>query len=305
MIYKVKEFFPQEFEHLREGLVIFTYIHSNSNPALTDAFLRSKVVGISYEDIQEEDGSFPLLRPMSEIAGRGGMIMALQHCQKIHQGSGLMLARVHGVRTPEITVIGAGASGLGAAEIAAGLGNKVTILDVDLKALEHAKHVLPPNVELLYSNRENLAECLRRCDVLVNCILWPKWRKDHLVSRQMLRSMKPQSLVVDVSCDEAGAIETCRPTSHDNPVYVEEGITHYCVDNIPAAFPQTATQSLCNATLPYALEIAAKGVQAALRENAALRRGLCFYFGELTLAETAKKQNRPCKTPEEVLGIGC
>jgi len=303
MIYKVKEFLPEEFKYLREGLVILTYIHSNAFRTQTDAFIEKKVVGIAYEDIEDEDGNFPLLRPMSEIAGKGGFIMATQYAQRLYDGNGLMLARVHGVRTPEVTIIGAGAAGLGAAEIAVNLGNKVAILDINLESLERAKHILPPNVELLHSNKENLANCLKRSDVLVNCILWPKWRKDHLVTREMLGSMKPGSLIIDVSCDEAGAIETCRATSHDDPVYVEEGIMHYCVDNIPAAFPQTSTHSLCNATLPYALEIANKGFEKALKENICLRKGLSFYFGDLTLEETGRKQERPYKRPEEVLGI--
>jgi alanine dehydrogenase len=303
MIYKVKEFLPEEFKYLREGMVVFTYIHSNAFREQTDAFIRSKVVGISYEDIEDEAGNFPLLKPMSEIAGKGGMLMGLQYAQKINGGNGVMLARVHGVRTPEITIIGAGVAGLGAAEIASNLGNKVIILDIDLDRLEKAKQILPPNVELLYSNAKNLEASLMRSDVLVNCILWPKWRKDHLVNREMLRMMKSNALIVDVSCDEGGAIETCRATSHDNPVYVEEGIMHYCVDNIPAAFPQTSTYSLCNATLPYALEIADKGYKKALMENKCLRKGLSFYFGELTLEETGRKQNRPYKTPEEVLYI--
>ncbi|MEG0371730.1 MAG: alanine dehydrogenase [Clostridium sp.] len=303
MIYKVKEFLPEEFKYLREGMIIFTYIHSNAFRSETDAFLESRVVGISYEDIEDKNGKMPLLKPMSEIAGKGGFLMAMQYTQKINGGNGLLLSRVHGVRTPEVTIIGAGVAGLGAAEIASSLGNKVTILGTNLDNLERKKHILPPNVELLYSNKENLLMCLKRSDVIVNCILWPKDREDHLITRDMLKSMKKGTLIVDVSCDEGGAIETCRATSHDNPVYFEEGIMHYCVDNIPAAFPQTATYALCNATLPYALEIANKGYEIALRENKYLRKGLCFYFGELTLEETGKKQNRGYKTPEQVLNM--
>lgn len=303
MIYKVKEFLPGEFKYLREGLIILTYIHSNAHRDQTDAFLEKKVIGISYEDIEDEAGGFPLLKPMSEIAGKGGFLMACQYCQRLYNGNGLLLARVHGVRTPEITIIGAGNAGLGAAELAAGFENKVTILDNNLRSLEKAKDCLPSNVELLYSDEKNLIECLKRTDVLMNCILWPKWRKDHLVTREMLKLMKSGALIVDVACDDEGAIETCRSTSHDDPIYVEEGITHYCVDNIPAAFPQTSTISLCNATLPYALKLADKGCVEALKQDRFLRKGLSFYLGELTLEETGKKQNRPYKSPEEVLGI--
>lgn len=303
MIYKVKEFLPGEFKYLREGLIVLTYIHSNAHRDQTDAFLESKVIGISYEDIEDEEGGFPLLKPMSEIAGKGGFLMACQYCQRLYDGNGLLLARVHGVRTPEITIIGAGNAGFGAAELAASFGNKVALLDNNLENLEKAKGLLPSNVELLYSDEKNLVECLKRTDVLMNCILWPKWRKDHLVTREMLKLMKRSSLIVDVACDDEGAIETCRSTSHQDPIYTEEGITHYCVDNIPAAFPQTSTISLCNATLPYALKIADKGCERALREDRCLRKGLSFYLGELTLEETGRKQNRPYKSPEEVLGI--
>lgn len=303
MIYKVKEFLPEEFKYLREGLIILTYIHSNAHREQTDAFIENKVIGISYEDIEDEKGGFPLLKPMSEIAGKGGFLMACQYCQKLYDGNGLMLARVHGVRTPEITVIGAGNAGMGVAELASGLGNKVAILDINMENLEKAKQYLPPNVELLYSDEKNLVECLKRTDVLFNCILWPKWRKDHMVTREMLSLMKKNALIVDVSCDDGGAIESCRSTSHDNPTYIEEEIMHYCVDNIPAAFPQTSTVSLCNSTFPYALEIADKGCEKALKENKYLRKGLSFYMGELTLEETGRKQNRPYKSPEEVLGI--
>lgn len=303
MIYKVKEFLPEEYKYLREGLLIMTYIHSNAHRDQTDAFIENKVIGISYEDIEDENGGFPLLKPMSEIAGKGGFLMACQYSQKLNNGNGLMLARVNGVRTPEITIIGAGNAGLGAAELAASFGNKVALLDNNLKSLERAKAYLPSNVELLYSDEKNLIDCLKRTDVLINCILWPKWRKDHLVTRDMLKLMKKSSLIVDVACDDGGAIETCRSTSHDDPTYVEEGIIHYCVDNIPAAFPQTSTIALCNATLPYAMKIADKGCEKAMKEDCYLRKGLSFYLGELTLEETGKKQNRPYKSPEEVLGI--
>jgi Alanine dehydrogenase len=303
IIYKVKEFFPEEFRYLREDLVVFTYIHSNAHPEETEAFLNSKVIGISYEDIEDKEGNFPLLSPMSEFAGKGGFLAACYFSQKVHGGSGILLSRVAGVQTPQITIIGAGNAGMGAAELAASLGNKVTILDIDLGKLGNAKDKLPSNVELLYSDQTNLLNALKNSDVIINCILWPKWRKDHLITREMLRLMKPNSIIIDVACDEQGAIETCRSTSHSDPVYFEEGIMHYCVDNIPSAFSRSASISLCNHTLPFALEIADKGYDDALKENPVLRKGLSFYKGILTLKETGLKQNRPYKAPEEVLGI--
>lgn len=301
MIYKVKEIFPEEFKYLRKNLIVFTYIHSNAHYEQTDAFLTSKAIGIAYEDIQDEKGNFPLLRPMSEIAGKGGFLAACQFIQKINGGIGIMPTRIYGVETPNVVIIGAGYAGMGAAELAAAFGNKVTLLDISFDKLEQAKAVLPANVEFLYSNTTNIAHCLINSDILINCVLWPKWKKDHLVTRSMVKTMKQGAVIVDVSCDDGGAIETCHSTTHDNPIYVEEKIMHYCVDNIPSAFSRTATYALTCATLPYALEIANKGCKQALMDDATLRKGLSFYLGELTLAETGKKQNRPYKTPEDVL----
>lgn len=304
LIYKVKEIFPEEFKLLKGSQIVFTYIHSNAYREQTDALLEKKVISIAYEDVTDEKGEFPLLKPMSVIAGKGGFLAALNFTQKIHGGKGILLSRVDGVRTPEITIIGAGNSGIGAAELASAFGNKVSIIDIDVNKLKEARRYLPLNVEFLYSNKSNLEMCLKRTDVLINCILWPKWRKDHLVTRDMLGLMKEGALIVDVACDEAGAIETTRATTHDDPIYVVDGVIHYCVDNIPSAFPQTATTTLCNATLPYLLEIANKGIERALIDNKYLRRGLTTYKGKLTLEETGRKQNRLYITPEEALGIG-
>lgn len=303
MIYKVKEIFPEEFHYLREGLIVFTYIHSNAHVEQTNALLEHKVVAISYEDIRDKNGKFPLLRPMSEIAGKGGFIAACQFMQKIHGGPGLMLAKTYGVSAPQIAIMGCGYGGVGAAELAAGFGNKVTMLDIDFDKMEAAKALLPANVDFVYSNENNIVECLKKSDVVFNCVNWQKWRKDHLITREMLRYMKPGAMIVDVACDDAGAVETCHSTTHDDPVFFEEGVMHYCVDNIPSAFSRTATYALTGATLPYALEIADKGYNKALIEDVILRKGLCFYLGDLTLEETGKKQNRPYKTPEEVLKI--
>lgn len=301
LIYKVKELSVDDFKYLRKGLIVITYLHSNAHPDQTDAFLKSKAIGIAYEDVTDEEGGFPLLKPMSRIAGMGGFLAALQYCQAIHKGRGIMLARVPGALTPEVTIIGAGTSGLAAAELASAFGNKVTILDTDMRKLEKAKNILPPNTELLFSDENNLIYCLKRSDALINCVLWPKWRTDHLISIEMLKLMKPQSIIVDVSCDEHGAIESSRSTSHDEPIYTEGGIVHYCVDNIPGAFPRTASDLLCNSTLPYVLEIANKGCERALKENQFLRRGLTYYNGVLTLEETGVKYGISYKKPEEVL----
>lgn len=300
MIYKVKEFFPEEFHYFREGLIVFTYIHSNAHPEQTDAMLKSKIIGIAYEDI-EVDGKFPLLSPMSEIAGKGGFIAASQYLQSIHGGAGLLLADVAGQKKPTVAIIGAGASGFAAAQLASSFGNRVILLDINLSALQSAKSLLGECLETLYSNSDNIAYAVKECDVLINCINWPKWRKDHLVDRNMLRTMKPTAMIVDVACDEHGAIETTVATTHDHPIYREEGIVHYCVDNIPSAYSSTASIALSSATLPYVRKMARLGVKEALMQDPALRKGLGFYLGDLTLEETGLKQNRDYITPEEAL----
>lgn len=303
MIFKVKELLPSDFEFLREGLIVMTYFHSNAYRDETDACLKSKIIGIACEDVQDKYGNHPLLRPMSEIGGKGGFIAACNYSQKIHGGGGKMLARVNGIKTPHITILGAGSAGIGAAELASGFGNRVTVLDIDYDALEKAKEKLPLNVEFLHSDHETICEIIKYTDVLMNCVSWPKWRTDHIITRDMLKLMKKDSIIIDVACDIGGAVETCRVTTHKEPVYFEEGILHYCVDNIPSAFARTATCSICAATVPYALEIANKGIYKALIDNPYLRKGLCFYLGNLTLEETGLKQGRPYITPEEALGI--
>lgn len=302
MIYKVKEFFPEEFKYFREGLVVFTYIHSNAHEDQTQAMINSKIIGVSYEDI-EVNGTYPLLRPMSEIAGKGGFLAAAQYMQSINGGPGLLLNDIAGQHKPVVAIIGAGTSGVAAAELALAFNNHVILLDINHEALLKAKEKFDGKIETLISNDKNIHDAIRSCDVLMNCINWPKWRKDHLVTRSMLKQMKSSAMIVDVACDEGGAIETCVATNHGNPTYVTEGILHYCVDNIPSAFSRSASLSLSNATIQYALEIANKGAKKSLIENKNLRKGLSFYHGHLTLEETGRKLGLHCITPEEALGI--
>lgn len=301
LFYKVKEIFPEEFKYLGPDKIVFTYIHSNAHPEETDAILGSRVTAIAYEDITDDEGFFPLLRPMSILAGKGGFLAALHHMQSVFGGNGKLLARVEGVPTPVISILGAGNSGIAAAELAAGFGNEVRILDISDKALDRAKAALPDGVSFLCSNRENLVNCLRDSDVFMNCVIWPKHRTDHIVYREDLRLMKPGAMIVDVACDDEGAVETCRSTSHDDPVYYEEGIKHYCVDNIPSAFAQTASVMLSKATLPYLLAIADKGVRQALKDDPHLLKGLTAYDGKLTLEETALKQGRELTDADELV----
>lgn len=293
VFYKVKEMFPEEFKYLKEDKLLFTYIHSNAHPAETDAILNSHCTAVAYEDITDDDHNFPCLKPMSILAGKGGFLAALHHMQAVFGGPGTMLANVPGVNAPVISIIGAGNSGVACAEVAAGVGCTVRILDVNFKAMEIARGRLPGNVSFLYSNRENIVKALQESDVLINCINWPKQRKDHLVYREDLKLMKNGAMIVDVACDDEGAIETCMSTTHDNPTFVVDGVKHYCVDNIPSAFAHTASIMLSAATLPFLLEMANKGVKKAIKDNPHLRRGLTAIDGMLTLEETALKQNRP------------
>lgn len=301
MLYKVKEIEPAEYSLLHEGQIVFTYLHSNAHPEMTDELLSRGVTGVAYEDIDDGQGQFPALSPMSVLAGKGGFLAALYFSQSVHGGKGLLLNRIPGLPTPEVTIIGCGHSGMGAAELAAAFGNRVTILDVNRRAMEAAMARLPANVEFLCSDRENLVACLKRTDVLINCILWDKTRTDHLVNRADLQLMKPGSMIVDVACDDHGAIETCVSTSHDDPVYTVDGILHYAVDNIPSGFSRTASQTLSAATLPYALAMADKGAEQALLDDPHLRRGLTTYRGMLTLEETAKKRRMAYTDPREAI----
>ncbi|KUK73384.1 MAG: Alanine dehydrogenase [Clostridiales bacterium 38_11] len=297
LLYKVKEIEALEYDLLHENQIVLTYLHSNAHLEMTNELLKRKISGICYEDVDDERGEFPMLAPMSILAGKGGFLAALYFSQSVHGGRGLLLNRITGVSIPEITIIGCGWSGVGAAELAAAFGNKVTMLDINKRAMDSAKDKLPVNVEFLFSNRENLLTCLKRTDVLINCILWPKTRKDHLVSREDLKLMRRGAVIIDVACDDAGAVETCRSTTHDDPAYYEEGILHYAVDNIPSGFAETASQMLSSATLPYALEIANQGLEEAVRRNAHLKRGLTTYRGMLTLKETADKYDIPFVDP--------
>ncbi len=301
LIYKVKEIFPEEYKYMKEDKILFTYIHSNAHREMTEELLKSNILSIAYEDVIDSKGKFPLLKPMSELAGKGGFLAALHFSQTVNGGPGKLLHNVCGVEPPTITIIGAGSSGFGAAELAASFGNNVRILDVNMAAMEEAKKELPNNVSFMISNRANLVKCLKETDVLINCILWDKTRTDHLVSREDLKLMKRNAMIIDVACDDGGAIQTCRSTTHDNPIYREEGIIHYAVDNIPSAFAQTASTTLSNATIPYVIEIADKGVKKALKENAGLRRGLTTYLGQLTLEETALKFGKEFVSPDTIV----
>jgi alanine dehydrogenase len=301
MILKVKELFPEEFDFLKEGQIIFTYIHSANNPEETQALLDKKVIAIAYEDIETDDGRLPLLTPMSEIAGEVGLIMGVYHMFTTTGGSGILVGGAVGSEPANVAIFGAGNVGLGAARYAIGLGAYVTLLDIDLERLRDIRQKMLPQIKTVYLNEYNVRQMLPKIDLLINAVKWPPQSDQHIVTREMLKLMKKEALIVDISCDPAGAIETCVPTSHDQPTYVVNGIQHYCVDNLPSAVARTASDALSNTSLPYVLKLADKGWLLAIKEDIALRRGLGFAFGYLTFKPTAIAQNRPYTSVEEII----
>lgn len=285
MVLKVKEILPAEYELLREGQIIFTYIHSANRREQTEVLLRKKIIGIAYEDIMLDNKTFPLLTPMSEIAGEVGLLMGVMLMFSTNGGSGILPGGVAGVCPAKIVILGAGHAGMGAARRALGLGADVTVMDVNLDRLREIQAQYPA-IKTLYSQPAAIAQILPETDLLLNAV---KWRPGlTLVTRSMLGLMKKDALIMDVDCEPHGAIETAEYTSHAEPVKIIEGIRHCCIPNLPAAAAKTATQALSNATLPYVMEIAEKGWRQAIQTNSAIQRGTGFAKGYLTFQPTAK-----------------
>ncbi|MEN6486012.1 MAG: alanine dehydrogenase [Syntrophobacteraceae bacterium] len=301
MILKVKEILPPEYDLLREGQIVFTYIHSAGNPEETQVLLDRKIIGIAYEDILTDDGRSPLLTPMSEIAGEVGILMGAYHMFTINGGSGILLGGSTGIEPAKVVIFGAGSVGLGAARSALGLGADTTIMDIDLERLRDVRQRIFPQAGTLFLNEFNVRQLLPRTDLLVNAVKWPPRSDRHILKRDMLKLMKRDALIVDISCDPGGAVETCRLTTHDEPVYEVDGIRHFCVPNLPSAVARTSSGALCNSILPYVLEIASSGWLAAVEKNIPLRRGLGFALGYLTFLSTAKAQDREYTSPETII----
>lgn len=290
MIIKVKEPLESEYEMLREGLVLFTYLHLASDPAQTKALLDAKVTGIAYETVQLADNSLPLLSPMSAIAGRMSIQVGAYLLQKINGGSGILLGGVPGVEPGRVTVIGGGVVGANAARMASGLGARVTVLDVSVGQLSRL-HDIMPNVTTLISNEHNIAQAVLEADLVIGAVLIPGGKAPVLVTEKMVMGMKQGSVIVDVAIDQGGSVETIdRLTSHENPYFVKHGVVHYSVPNMPGAVPRTSSFALSNATTPYALEIANKGAEQAMKDNPALLKGLNVYKGKVTNKPVAQAQ---------------
>ncbi|WP_027184431.1 alanine dehydrogenase [Desulfovibrio inopinatus] len=293
MIIKVKEPLPQEYPLLRENQILYTYLHLAPAQQLTEALLDRKIIGVAYETIQLADGSLPLLTPMSEVAGRMATQVGAYYLGKSHGGRGVLLGGVPGVHRGRITIIGGGVVGINAAKIAVGLGAQVTILDVNQGRLAYLDDIFGNGITTLMSNKHTMAEVVANSNLVVGAVLIPGAKAPHLVTREMIASMLPGSVIVDVAIDQGGCIETSHATTHDDPVFVVDDVIHYCVANMPGEFARTSTFALTNVTLPYALALANNGVKQAIENDACLRKGVNVCKGHITCAPVADAMNKP------------
>jgi alanine dehydrogenase len=282
LLLKVKEPIAAEWQYLRPDLTLFTYFHFAADEALTQAHLASGATCIAYETVELPTRELPLLTPMSEVAGRMAVQEGAKYLEKLYGGRGVLLSGVPGVPPAKVVILGGGIVGINAAKMAAGLGAKVVVLDLSLERLRYLSDVMPANVQLVHSNRHNILEQITTCDLLIGGVLIPGAKAPKLVRRADLARMRPGAVIVDVAVDQGGCVETIRPTTHENPTYVVDGVIHYGVANMPGAVPRTSTLALTNATLPYTLMLANQGWRSALAANSALRKGLNMTAGHVT-----------------------
>ncbi|MFJ8512395.1 alanine dehydrogenase [Lysinibacillus xylanilyticus] len=302
MIMKVKEPVASEYDYFYEGQILFTYLHLAPELELTQALLNKKVVGIAYETVQLANGSLPLLTPMSEVAGKMATQIGAQFLEKNHEGKGILLGGVSGVPRGKVTVIGGGIAGTNAAKIAVGMGADVTVIDLSPERLRQLEDLFGRDVQTLMSNPYNIAESVKNSDLVVGAVLIPGAKAPKLVSEEMIQSMQPGSVVVDIAIDQGGIFESSdRVTTHDDPTYVKHGVVHYAVANMPGAVPRTSTIALTNNTIPYALQIANKGYRQACVENDALKKGVNTIDGHLVYKAVADSQGLPYVNVEELI----
>ena len=287
MIIKVKEPIESEYALIRKDQLVYTYFHFASDRSLTEAMIKSGAVCLAYETVEEADHSLPLLRPMSEVAGRMAVLNGAYYLQKTKGGKGKLISGVPGVKPTKVLVLGGGTVGEAAARMAAGMGADVVITDISLPRLRQLSIELPANVATLYSSEHNIRLELRDVDIVIGSVLIPGDKTPHLITRDMLSLMEPGTVLVDVAIDQGGCFETSHPTTHAEPVYTVDGIVHYCVANIPGAVPNTSTMALTNATLKYALQLADKGWRKACEDNPALRKGLNIVEGKVVFKPIA------------------
>ncbi len=288
MVVKVKEPLAAEYGYFRENLLVYTYFHLAPEPELTKKLVEKKVQAVAYETIELPDGSLPLLRPMSEVAGRMAVQVGASCLEKEHGGKGVLLGGVPGTRRGRVVILGGGVVGRSAATIAIGMGAQVTVLDVRAETMAYLEDIFGGAVETLYSNPINIESSVRRADLVVGGVLVTGARAPKLVTRELIGQMEKGSVVVDVAVDQGGCIETCRPTTHDNPTYEVDGVVHYCVANMPGAVSQTSTWALTNTTISYAIKMADQGIAAAAKADPALLKGINTYGGHVTYEGVAQ-----------------
>jgi len=294
----VKEPIEPEWPHMRSGQTIFTYFHFAADERLTRAHIDSGAVCVAYETVELPSRELPLLTPMSEVAGRMAVQEGAKYLEKLYGGRGVLLGGVPGVPPAKVVILGGGVVGINAAKMAAGMGAKVTVLDISLERLRYLADVMPANVTLIYSNRHNVLEQIATADLVIGGVLIPGAKAPKLIRREDLKLMRPGSVIVDVAIDQGGCVETIKATTHENPTYVVDGVIHYGVANMPGGVPRTSTLALTNATFPYALQLANKGWKQALRENAALLKGLNIVCGKVVYQAVAEAFGLPYEAPE-------
>lgn len=293
MIVKVKEPLPEEYPMLREGQILYTYLHLAADERLTKALMERKIVGIAYETIQPADGSLPLLAPMSAVAGRMATQIGASYLQHDHGGKGMLLGGVPGVERANVVILGGGIVGINSAKMAIGLGAKVTIMDVNVHRLEYLSDIFGNEITTLYSNSEQIEKAVTKADLVIGAVLVAGAKAPKLVTREMISRMQPGGVVVDVAVDQGGSVETCRPTSHEHPTYTVDGVIHYAVPNMPGAVPRTSTYGLTNVTMKYALMLANLGWKEAVAKDEALLRGINILNGKVTYKQVASDLGLP------------
>lgn len=285
MIVKVKEPIAEEYDLIKEGQLVFTYFHFASSEPLTKAMIKSKAVCIAYETVEDADGTLPLLTPMSEVAGRLAIQQVAKYLEKPVKGRGVLLGGVPGVAPGKVLVLGAGVVGIQAAKMAAGLGAHVTIMDINMKRLRYVNDVMPPHVVTEFSNEFNIRKHIKTHDLIIGGVLLKGAKAPNLITRDMLKEMRPGTVIIDVAVDQGGCVETTRPTTHEDPVYIIDDVVHYTVANMPGAVPYTSTVALTNVTLPYVLKLAKMGWEKACEKDTALRSGLNIVSGKVVCQE--------------------
>ncbi|ALD21220.1 alanine dehydrogenase [Hymenobacter sp. DG25A] len=303
MIVKVKEPIASEYPLIKENQLLFTYFHFASGEELTHAMIERKAVCLAYETVELPSRALPLLIPMSEVAGRMAPQEGAKYLEKPLKGRGILLGGVPGVKPAEVLVLGAGIVGTQAAKIAAGLGAQVTVMDINLNRLRELDDFMPKNVVTQYSNEYNIRAAVKTADLIIGAVLIPGAKAPHLITRDMLKTMKAGTVLVDVAVDQGGCIETCKPTTHEDPTFIIDDIVHYCVANMPGAVPYTSTLALTNATLPYAVKLANLGWQEACRRDEALRLGLNVVNGKVVYKGVADAWGLPLESVESVMEV--